>query len=210
MILEACVENINEASLAQSLGAHRIELCENLAVDGTTPSAGTIAVAKKLLDIPIMVLIRPRGGNFVYNQHEIDIMRHDIEVCKRIGVQGIVVGCLTSDKKIDLSTLEALIKIASPLEITFHKAIDETLDIVAEFKKLLQIGVDRLLTSGGKPTAIEGRDTINELVHLAGDKIKIIAAGNVEKANLPILQKQIRTNEFHGTKIVGSLTDLNT
>jgi len=205
MVKEACVGNINEALKAEQLGADRIELCENLEVGGTTPSAGTIIIAKKMLQIPIMVLIRPRGGNFLYSPHEIEVMKQDIELCKKIGVQGVVIGALHADKSINIELLNALVKLAKPMEITFHKAIDETTNIQAEFSKLLKVDVDRVLTSGGKETALEGRIIINELARISNGKIKIIAAGKILKTNLSRHQELIHADEFHGKKIVGDL-----
>jgi len=205
MIKEACVENINEALKAEQFGADRIELCENLEVGGTTPSAGTIVIAKKMLKIPIMVLIRPRGGNFLYSPHEIEVMKQDIEICKKIGVQGVVIGALHADKSINIELLNALVKLAKPMEATFHKAIDETVNIQAEFSKLLKVDVDRVLTSGGKETALEGQAMINNLIGISNGKIKIIAAGKILKTNLSRHQELIHTDEFHGKKIVGDL-----
>jgi len=209
MIVEACVENINEALRAESLGANRIELCENLKIGGTTPSAGTIAIAKKLLKIPIMVLVRPRGGNFIYSKNEIEIIKHDIEVCKKIGVKGVVIGALTRDYGIDLKLTNELIEIARPLEVTFNKAIDKTFNIIKEFKVLLKSDVDRVLTSGGAKTANDGREIINEMVKMANGNIKIISAGKIYHSDLPKLQETIFSDEFHGKKIVGNLKDLS-
>lgn len=208
MIIEACVGNINEALRAESLGASRVEICENLKVGGTTPAAGTISIAKKILKIPIMVLIRPRGGNFIYSNNEIEIMKHDIKVCKEIGVQGVVIGALTKENTIDIELINELIQIAKPLEITFNKAIDSTYNVLEEFKKLLNTDVDRVLTSGGAKTASDGRGIINEMVRLANGKIKIISAGKIHHSDLPKLQKIIFGNEFHGKKIVGNLNSL--
>lgn len=205
MILEACVENISEAIRAETQGANRIELCDNLFVGGTTPSAGTIEIAKSHLSIPIMVLIRPRGGDFVYSPEEIEVMKKDIEICKKIGVKGIVIGALKEDKTIDMDLMLELIQLAKPLEITFHKAIDETLDIIAEFKKLLLLDVDRVLTSGGYETAIEGHEVINELIALSNDKLKVLAAGKIMNSNLKEIQDSINAQEFHGKLIVGPL-----
>ncbi len=209
MIIEACVENINEALRAESLGANRIELCENLKIGGTTPSAGTIAIAKKLLKIPIMVLVRPRGGNFIYSKNEIEIIKHDIEVCKKIGVKGVVIGALTHDYGIDLKLTNDLIELARPLEVTFNKAIDKTFNIIKEFKVLLKSDVDRVLTSGGAKTANDGREIINEMVKMANGNIKIISAGKIHHSDLPKLQETIISDEFHGKKIVGNLKDLD-
>ena len=207
MIIEACVENINEAIRAEAQGAHRVEICENLIIGGTTPSAGTIAIAKKVLNIPIMVLIRPRGGDFVYSDLEVEIMKHDIQVCKQIGIDGVVLGTLTEENTINTELLNELVNLAKPLDVTFHKAIDETIDIVGEFKRLLAYQIDRILTSGGAETVYEGQQTINEMARLSDEKIKIIAAGKIHQSDLSNLQKIIKTNEFHGKKIVGDLSN---
>ena len=207
MIIEACVENINEAIRAEAQGAHRVEMCENLIIGGTTPSAGTIAIAKKVLNIPIMVLIRPRGGDFVYSDLEVEIMKHDIQVCKQIGIDGVVLGTLTEENTINTELLNELVNLAKPLDVTFHKAIDETIDIVGEFKRLLAYQIDRILTSGGAESVYEGQQTINEMTRLSDGKIKIIAAGKIHQSDLSNLQKIIKTNEFHGKKIVGDLSN---
>lgn len=208
MIIEACVENINEALRAESLGAHRVEICENLKIGGTTPSAGTIAIAKKSLKIPIMVLIRPRGGNFIYSKNEIEIMKHDIEVCKKIGIDGVVIGALTREHSIDSTLINELVQIARPLKVTFNKAIDKTFNVLEEFKNLLHTDVDRVLTSGGAKTAFDGRQIINEMVRIANGKVKVISAGKIHYSDLPKLQKIINSDEFHGKKIVGKLSSL--
>ena len=207
MIIETCVENINQALRAESLGANRIELCENLRVGGTTPSAGTIAITKNILNIPVMVLIRPRGGNFIYSNNEIEVMKHDIEICKKIGVKGVVIGALTKEHSIDIDLVNALVGLAKPMEVTFHKAIDETSDILEEFKNLLKTDVDRVLTSGGVETAIEGSDIINEMVKISNRKVKVLSAGKIDRTNLSKLIKMIRSDEFHGKLIVGNLSD---
>lgn len=208
MVIEACVGNINEALRAESLGATRVEICENLKIGGTTPSAGTISIAKKILKIPSMVLIRPRGGNFIYSNNEIEIMKHDIELCKKIGVKGVVIGALTKENTIDIELINELIQIAKPLEITFNKAIDSTYNVLEEFKNLLNTDVDRVLTSGGAKTASDGKGIINEMVRIANGKIKIISAGKIHHSDLPMLQKILYSDEFHGKKIVGNLNSL--
>ena len=156
---------------------------------------------------PIMVLIRPRGGNFIYSKNEIDIMKHDIEVCKKIGVTGVVIGALTKEHSIDVDLVNELIQIARPMSVTFNKAIDKTFNILEEFKTLLKTDVDRVLTSGGAKTAFDGRDIINEMVKISNGKIKIISAGKVHHSDLQKLEKIITAKEFHGKKIVGNLND---
>jgi len=125
MIKEACVESFEKSLEAQNNGANRIELCENLAVGGTTPSYGTVKVCLEKLNIPIFPMIRARGGNFVYSKEEIEIMKEDIKAFKDLGVKGVVFGFLTSDNKIDLELTKELVDLAYPMEVTFHKAIDE-------------------------------------------------------------------------------------
>ena len=125
MIKEACVESFEKALEAQSNGANRIELCENLAVGGTTPSYGTVKICLEKLNIPIFPMIRARGGNFVYSKDEIKIMKEDIKIFKELGVKGVVLGCLTSDNKIDLEFTKELVDLAYPMEVTFHKSRDE-------------------------------------------------------------------------------------
>ena len=206
MVIEVCVENINEALRAESLGATRVELCENLKVGGTTPSAGQIAVAKKLLKIPIMVLIRPRGGNFIFSNNEIEIMKRDIEICRDMGIDGVVIGALTKEHTIDRVLIEELINIARPMEITFNKAIDKTFTILEEFRELIKLDIDRVLTSGGAKTAIDGKEIINEMVSIANGKVKVISAGKIHNSDLSMLEKLLKTDEFHGKKIVGDLS----
>ena len=204
MIKEACVGNLREALRAREHGADRIELCENLAEGGTTPSAGTIVTCMKLLQIPIVVMIRPRGGDFVYSREEIDCMLEDIRLCRKAGVFGIAIGVLTPDNHIDLPLLAKLVAEAGPLQVTFHKAIDDCADPVEEIRKLRDSGVRRVLTSGGKSTAEEGVVNINTMA-LAAPELRMVAAGKVTFENLDHLSRLIHTDEFHGKKIVGLL-----
>jgi copper homeostasis protein len=201
MIKEACVEGITEALRAQDLGADRIELCENLAVGGTTPSLGTVITCKRLLKIPVIAMIRPRGGNFTYSQAELDTMLADIRSFLEAGADGIAAGVLTPGKRVDLTVLMQLIQEAGNMQVTFHKAIDETEDILREFSLLTTTGIRRVLTSGGAPTALEGRAVLNEMLGMARG-ITVVVAGKVTSANLADLQSLIPANEFHGRKIV--------
>ena len=202
MIKEACVESFEKAKEAQDKGANRIELCENLAVGGTTPSYGTVKVCLEKLNIPIFPMIRARGGNFIYSKYEIEIMKEDIKIFKELGVKGIVLGCLTHDNKIDLELTKELVDLAYPIEVTFHKAIDEILNPLDYIDDLVNIGIKRILTSGGKATALEGKDLINEIIKKSNERLKIVVAGKVTKENLNELSNLIYTNEFHGKLIV--------
>ena len=205
MIKEACVENLSEAILAQERGAERIELCENLAVGGTTPSYGTIVTCKKHLSIPVIVMIRPRGGNFVYSPREVDSMLEDIRICQKAGADGIATGVLTSSGAIDLHILRRLVSEAGSMQITFHKAIDETENIEAEIQKLKDTGIHRVLSSGGAPTALEGSLMLNKLIRLTAGSLVMLTAGKVTSENLDMLSRLISSAEFHGRKIVGDL-----
>ena len=202
MIKEACVESFEKALEAQSNGANRIELCENLAVGGTTPSYGTVKICLEKLNIPIFPMIRARGGNFVYSKDEIEIMKEDIKIFKELGVKGVVLGCLTSDNKIDLELTKELVDLAYPMEVTFHKAIDEILNPLDYIEDLVNIGIKRILTSGGKATALEGKDLINEMIKKSNGRLKIVVAGKVTKGNLNGLSNLISADEFHGKLIV--------
>lgn len=202
MIKEACVESFEKALEAQSNGANRIELCENLAVGGTTPSYGTVKICLEKLNIPIFPMIRVRGGNFVYSKDEIEIMKEDIKIFKELGVKGVVLGCLTSDNKIDLELTKELVDLAYPMEVTFHKAIDEILNPLDYIDDLVNIGIKRILTSGGEATALEGKDLINEMIKKSNGRLKIVVAGKVTKRNLNGLSNLISADEFHGKLIV--------
>ncbi len=207
LIREACVETFQEAQRAQELGAERIELCARLDLGGTTPSYALIESVRKVLSIPIMVMIRPRGGNFIYDPMEIKIMRQSIETCKKIGITGVVFGLLLESRNVDLRNTEILVDLASPLEVTFHKAIDETIDPVGAIEKLKLIkGITRVLSSGGADTAMAGATVLNEMISQAEGRHIIMAGGKVTRDNLEEVARTIHTTEFHGKKIVGGLT----
>lgn len=202
MLREKCIGSFLEAIEAQKLGAERVELCDNLEEGGTTPSYGTIKMVVEKLDIPAFVIIRPRGGDFFYTEEELEIMKEDIRVCKKLGVKGIVIGALNRDNTINYEAIKEMIELAKPMSITFHKAIDELADPVAEVKKLADLGVDRILTSGTKETALEGKDILNAMIKEAGDDIIIIVAGKVTKDSLKEISETIPSKEYHGKKIV--------
>lgn len=201
MIKELCVESYLQGKEGELRGADRIELCENLAEGGTTPSYGTIKLSLKNLNIPVFVMIRPRGGDFCYNKTEIEIMKEDIKLCKELGVKGVVLGVLKDDKTIDYSLLEELISVAKPMEITFHKAIDEVLSLVDEVEKLEKIGINRILTSGGEESAALGAENLKKMIAKTNN-LKIVVAGKVTKENLNFIRELIPASEFHGKKIV--------
>jgi len=206
MILEACVETFEEALKAESMGASRIELCDDLSVGGITPSYALLDSVKKQLKIPIMVMIRPRDGNFVYDSSELKLMKQSIDVCKSLGVMGVVFGILNNQDLIDAENTKMLVEYADPLDITFHKAIDDTPDPVRSAEILTKTkGITRILTSGGKPTALEGAENINKMSKIAAGYLKILAAGRITATNLDEISGILKADEFHGRKIVGQL-----
>lgn len=202
MIKEACVESLIDALEAEKRGADRIELCDNLSQGGTTPSYGTIKLALSTLKIPVFPIIRPRGGDFYYTPAEIEVIKEDIKICKSLGVKGVVLGILTADKKIDFKTLAEFMELAKPMEVTFHKAIDELEDPTLVIDELINLGVKRILSSGTKPTALEGRDILNKMIEKAGDRLTIVVAGKVTKEILPEVSSLISAKEYHGKVIV--------
>jgi copper homeostasis protein len=207
--VEICVGDVESAIAAESGGADRVELCDNLAVGGTTPSAGTIAESCRRLRIPVHVLIRPRAGDFVYSEPEIAVMRHDIQVAKALGAAGVVLGVLTSEAVIDREMTAALIAVARPLHVTFHKAFDQTHEPMGALDNLVTLGVDRVLTSGGRPTALEGIEVLANLVDRAGDKIAIMAGGRLSASNLETVVRQTRVSEIHlGSAASGTIESL--
>lgn len=205
MIKEACVGNFIEAKKAEITGADRIELCENLSEGGTTPSYGTVKKVLEEIKIPVLVMIRPRGGDFYYTSSEIDIMIEDIKLFKKLGVKGVVLGVLTKDNKIDYPILKRFLKETKGMEVTFHKAIDDILNPAGEIEELVKLGIDRILTSGGAKTALEGKEILNQMIHEASGQIKIVVAGGVTRENFEEVRSKIPSTEFHGKKIVGDL-----
>ena len=199
---EACVESFFEAKEAEKRGADRIELCDNLSMGGTTPSYGTIKKTLEKLKIPVFPIIRPRGGDFCYSSDEIEIMKEDIKICKSLGAKGVVLGMLTEDKKIDFELVKEFVSLAAPMEVTFHKAIDELENPVEAIDSLAEAGIKRILSSGTKATALEGADILNKMINKAGDRITIVVAGKVTAENFKEVSEKIVSSEYHGKIIV--------
>jgi len=195
--IEVCVGDVESAIAAEVGGADRVELCDNLAVGGTTASAGTIAEVCRWLSIPVHVLIRPRGGGFVYSEREVAVMRHDVEAAKALGAAGVVLGILTAKATVDRDLTMALIEAARPLGVTFHRAIDQTPEPRDAVDTLIALGVERVLTSGGCTTALEGASMIAGLVSHAHDRITIMAAGPINADNLETIVGQTQATEVH-------------
>ena len=201
MLLEVCANSFQSAKNAQDAGAHRIELCENLEIGGVTPSQSLLKQVSEELDIPAFILIRPRGGDFVYSKDEFEIMKSDILLCKQLGFHGIVSGVLNTDLTIDIERTAELIALSKPLEFTFHRAFDQLINPEESLEQLVNIGANRILTSGQEDTAAEGIHLINTLNHLAKNRI-IIMAGSGINADNALRFKFIGLKEIHGSASV--------
>ena len=197
--LEVCANGVNSALVAQEGGAYRVELCDNLQEGGTTPSHGQIALARKLLNIKLYPIIRPRGGDFVYSDPEFEIMKMDIQHCKALGCDGLVFGMLTADGKVDVERCKALLEAAYPLPATFHRAFDDSADLFEALEVLISLGFERVLTSGGAPTAMEGIDVLKSLVEVASNRIEIMPGAGVTKDNVALLVKMTSAKSVHGS-----------
>ena len=208
MIKEACVETFEQAMLAEKKGANRIELCSELSVGGLTPAAKLMKKTCSVLKIPVMVMIRPRAGNFHYSEEEISQMKQEIDLAKKAGAAGVVFGLLTSKNQIDIENTRILADYATPLPVTFHKAIDELENPADGVPVLKNIrGITRILTSGGKATADEGAEVIRKMREAAGENLTIVAAGKITDKNVNQIQQLTQVSEFHGKQIVGNLNE---
>ena len=204
--LEICVDSLESAIIAQTAGANRVELCDNLIEGGTTPGYGTIVSVRNNLTIGMNVIIRPRGSDFLYSDPEFDIMRRDIEVCGEAGADGIVVGILLRDGNIDIERTSRLIEFARPMEVTFHRAFDMCLDPVKGIEDIILSGAERVLTSGQKNNASEGSEIIRNLVKQSDNRIIIMAGGGINESNIASIAGITGASEFHltGRKVIDS------
>lgn len=200
-IFEACVGNYKEAVLAAEKGANRIELCDNLMEGGTTPSYGTIKKTLEKLDIPVMAIIRPRGGDFTYTEDELEIMKYDVQMCKELGTSGVVIGAI-KDSGVDKEIIRELVSIAKPMTITFHMAFDEIEDKYSAIDELIHIGIDRVLTKGGNESAMVGKDLLRDLVKYANGRISIMPGKGIDKENRDFILEYTGACEIHGSKVV--------
>lgn len=199
ILFEACVDSIESSLAAKEGGADRIELCAGLFEGGTTPSAGTIAIISKLINIPIMVMVRPRGGDFCYSNLEFEEMQLDIEFVKQFNVAGIVTGILNENGTINKERTKILVQLAHPMQITFHRAFDMTRDPFEALDDLIELGIDRILTSGQARTAAEGTETLKKLIEKAGDKIIIMPGGGVNEKNVAEIVSKCGAKEIHAS-----------
>ncbi len=196
-ILEVCCYSVQSAKIAEEAGADRIELCAGIYEGGTTPSAATIAMAKQEVSIPIHVIIRPRGADFCYSELEFKNMLADIEYCKKIGVSGIVSGVLCADGSVDVVRTKQLIAAAQPLSFTFHRAFDMVKNQEAALETLIELGVDRILTSGGMATAELGVENLIQLVKKSKGRISILVGSGINSNNIAQIKARTNATEFH-------------
>jgi copper homeostasis protein len=194
---EVCVDSIESALAAEEGGADRVELCSALIEGGLTPSYGVLKIARERLRIGIMAMIRPRGGDFCYSEAEFAAMRHDVRMAKDAGANGVVFGILTPDGEVDVERSRILIEEARPLVVTFHRAFDMTRDPFAALETLVDLGVDRVLTSGQESSVLEGLDLIAELVQRAHGRIIVMPGGGITDRNVARIRARSAVTELH-------------
>lgn len=197
-IIEICANSAQSCVEAEAGGAKRVELCAGIPEGGTTPSYGEIRMAQRLTSkIDINVIIRPRGGDFLYTEAEIGSMLLDIELCKQLGVHGMVFGCLTKEGDIDVPLMRRLIETAAPLSVTCHRAFDVCRDPFRAMEELIDLGCDRILTSGQQSDAVKGIPMIKQLVERADDRIIIMPGCGVREENIALIEQETGAKEFH-------------
>ncbi len=199
MEIEICCSSIQSAANAQAAGATRIELCQNLNEGGTTPSYATIRQCVEELHLRVFVLVRPRPGNFVYNELEIQNMLEDVRICKELGVAGIVVGFLHEDGSIDTDLTRRFVAAAAPIPVTFHRAFDRCKDWSKALEEVIACGCRRILTSGCHDTALEGKEVLKQLVQQAGGRITILAGSGITPDNVREIITHTGVREVHGS-----------
>ncbi|MDH4070925.1 MAG: copper homeostasis protein CutC [Ignavibacteria bacterium] len=202
--LEVCVDSVESALAAARGGADRVELCENLLEGGTTPSAGMIREARRRLRIGLHVMIRPRGGDFCYSATEFEVMKQDVRQARSLGADGVVFGILRTDGTVDVRRTRVLMKLAGGMSVTFHRAFDMTSDPLSALRSLMRLGVQRVLTSGQRPTARQGIELIRSLHELAGDRIIVMPGGGVERHLRMILRTGVLEVHLAAAKRVRS------
>jgi copper homeostasis protein len=198
-IFEVCVDSVDSAVAAEQGGATRVELCAALLEGGLTPSAGTIAITRAQVSIGLQVMIRPRGGDFLYSDTEFASMKHDIELAKQLGSNGVVFGLLTAAGDIDSDRTRVLLDLAKPMNVTFHRAFDMTRDPIAALETLIELGINRVLTSGQEVSALEGAELVHGLLVHADDKIIVMPGGGITEQNIKKVLDTTGAKEIHVT-----------
>jgi copper homeostasis protein len=197
MIFEVCVDSVEGALATQAAGAQRVELCDNLVEGGTTPSLGMIEVTRQSVTIDVNVIIRPRGGDFCYSEPELEVIRRDILAARQAGASGVVIGVLKPDGSVDVERTRMLVTTARPMSVTFHRAFDLCRDPSEALETLCGLGIERVLTSGQKNTALEGLDCIKRMVRLAAGRTIIMAGGGIKQDNVATIVAQSGVSEVH-------------
>ncbi|MEO7264551.1 MAG: copper homeostasis protein CutC [Ferruginibacter sp.] len=197
--LEIIAFNIESIAVIEAAGAHRIELCDNPAEGGTTPSYGMLKKAREKTSLPLFPIIRPRGGDFLYCDDEFDIMKTDIKCCRELGMDGVVTGILLKDGNVDTERCKKLVALAYPMGLTFHRAIDRTNNIFEALEKIIELGFERVLTSGGFPNVDEGTANLEAMVKQADDRIIIMPGSELRSSNITAIAKQTGAVEFHSS-----------
>jgi copper homeostasis protein len=195
--LEVIAFTIESCAIIEQAGAHRIELCDNPGEGGTTPSYGFLKRARETVQIDLYPMIRPRGGDFLYNADEFEMMKTDVKLCKEIGCDGVVIGLLNADGTVDKARTAKLVELAYPLGVSFHRAFDRTRDGFEAMETLIEIGCERILTSGLKPNVTEGESMLAQLVQQADERIIIMPGSSVRSSNIKQLARQTGAMEFH-------------
>jgi len=198
-LLEIAANSVASAFAAQEGGAGRVELCASLEEGGITPSHGTIGLAREGLRIPLYVLIRPRAGDFLYENAEIEVMLDDIAHCRELGCDGVVIGALTAEGEVDVEACALFLRAAGDMGVTFHRAFDLVPDRQAALETLIELGFERVLTSGGMPSAVAGASALARLVAQAGGRIVVMPGAGIEPGSVASLRQATRAREFHAS-----------
>ena len=208
ILLEICLDSVESAVAAERGGADRVELCAALPEGGTTPSAGMIAAVRKKIAIGLQVMVRPRGGDFFYSQDEFSIMQRDILIAKQLGASGVVFGILNADGNVDKDRMRQLVDLARPLKVTCHRAFDMTCDFEQALRDLIEVGVDTVLTSGGRKNAVDAMPTLKQLAQQAQGRISVMACGELSIANVKAVIAYTGVREVHaglGTSVTSAM-----
>jgi len=199
MQVEICVDSVESATAAERGGAQRVELCSDLLEGGVTPSAGLVSIVRQQIDIGVFVMIRPRGGDFCYTDLEFGIMQQDIRQARDLGADGIILGVLDRQARVDVARTRKLVELAGPLPVTFHRAIDMTPDPRAALEDVVATGAARVLTSGGAPKVTKGLAVVARMVETAGDRLAVMAGGGITPETIAGVAEATGATEFHAS-----------